>query len=97
MKLAGRFRWLLEKKCREHDIDVQLIDPELTYHENLVNIEKLAHQTLTKHKVRHERKRKKEPIKDIGESLRDMGFPSDTEYEASRMERLAGRGHEEEI
>lgn len=88
---------MLEKKCRERDIDVQLIDPELTYHENLVNLERLTHQKLTKQKVKHERNRKKESIKDIGESLREMGFPSDTEYEASKMERLAGKRYEEEI
>jgi len=97
--LAGRFRWLLEKKCRERGIDVQLIDPELTYRENVVNIEKLTHQRLTKPKEKRERKRKKEPIKDIGDSLKEMGYVSNPEEEMTHVESLAEEmvKHAEEV
>jgi uncharacterized protein (UPF0335 family) len=98
MKLAGRFRWLLEKKCREKGIDVHLIDFELTYQENVTNIEKLTHQALTKREIERERKRKKEPIKDVSDSLRDMGYVSNLTEEMDRVEKLTKeKRYEEEV
>lgn len=39
--MAPRFIWLLEKMCRNSSIDVQLIDPCLTYSENKDNIQRI--------------------------------------------------------
>jgi len=45
-RLAGRFVWLLETMCRRQEIDIQLIDYELTYWENKANIEGQVHKRL---------------------------------------------------
>lgn len=78
-------RWLLEKKCREQGIDIQLIDSHLTYRENVANIEQQTHKKLFKPKVKRERQRK-EQIKDLGDSLRDMGYVSNLDEEMKRLE-----------
>lgn len=98
MTLEGRFRWLLEKMCREKGIDLQLIDDNLSYWENIDNIQKLAHVKLRKAKKRKVR-RKKEPIKDIGKSLEEMGWNPDWQEDYARTEQYVKekKSYEEEI
>jgi len=37
--MKARFIWLLEELCQRNGVDIQLIDPSLTYSENKHNIE----------------------------------------------------------
>lgn len=40
--MEPRFIWLLEAMCRNSGVDVQLIDPKLTYSENKDNIQRMT-------------------------------------------------------
>lgn len=73
--------------CRDKSIDVHLIDDNLTYWENIDNIQNLAHVKLRKAKKRKVRRRKKESIKDIGKSLEQMGWSPDWQEDYARAER----------
>lgn len=84
----------LDKLCRKHEIDVHLIDDKLTYSENISNLEQLTHKLL--HKTVSSKRLRKESIKDLGESLRDMGFVESPQEEIERIEKKIGEKHYEE-